>query len=46
MGAVLALGSAQGVDLEFAAFVLPAVEAVIVRQMNKQIDAGLQQRQA
>jgi hypothetical protein len=40
MGAALALAGSLGVNLTVAAELLPAIEAVMVRKLNAEIDGG------
>jgi hypothetical protein len=40
MGAALALAGGLGVNLTVAAELLPAIEAVMVRKLNAEIDGG------
>ena len=40
MSAALAMAAALGVDLRAAAELLPVIEAVMVRHINQQMDAG------
>jgi hypothetical protein len=40
MGAALALAGGLGVNLTVAAELLPAIEAVMVRKLNAEMDGG------
>jgi hypothetical protein len=40
MSAALAMAGALGIDLRAAAELLPVIEAVMVRHLNQQMDAG------
>jgi hypothetical protein len=40
MSAALAMATALGVDVRAAAELLPVIEAVMVRHINQQMDAG------